>query len=189
MNALYWAMPRQCMATGRRFSSEQAFQRHQEVLRFRQRKLDEGAKGQQGWLPAVDQWITGLSADVGGGGANFFDGRAQAAPGASERERERAAEEREVSVPADDSQTACALSGAQRSPLSPFRLPSPPRNPSLLGSAGQSAEPRAANAQLPRCPQGSRLRRSGTRLRRSGTSGEPCAWSAPSGASRRARWC
>lgn len=109
LRALYDDQPLQCSSTGRRFREREAYAAHLDLQYTLKRRDKEGVARSRRWFTPFDAWVSGAAAvgtDPDAAGA-FFDAQAAAAA------EEKAAAEKaaDASVPADESQPECALTG------------------------------------------------------------------------------
>ena len=107
--SLYADQPLQCPTTGRRFRDAASYAAHLELLAMLQRKEAEGNQVSRRWFVPFDTWASGaatVGADPDAAGA-FFDAQ-EAAAVAKAAEAAKAAAQ---SVPVDEAQPRCALTG------------------------------------------------------------------------------
>lgn len=102
VEALYGDMKHQCAQSGRRFATRAELDAHLDVMHMRARRRKEGNASRR-WCVDADQWVAGAAAEAADDAPAFF-----AAEEAAEEEREAAAT---ASLPVDEDQPACALSG------------------------------------------------------------------------------
>ena len=109
VSALYADQPLQCPTTGRRFRDAASYAAHLELLGMLQRKEAEGNQVSRRWFVPFDTWASGaatVGADPDAAGA-FFDAQ-EAAAVAKAAEAAKAAAQ---SMPVDEAQPRCALTG------------------------------------------------------------------------------
>lgn len=107
--AMYGDQPLQCPTTGRRFRDAVSYAAHLEVQALQQRKEQEGKQLSRRWFVPFDTWASGaaaVGADPDAAGAFFDEQEAAAAAKAAE-----AAKAAALSLPVDESQPRCALTG------------------------------------------------------------------------------
>lgn len=102
VEALYGELKHQCAQSGRRFATRAELDAHLDVMHMRARRRKEGNASRR-WCVDADQWVAGAAAEAADDAPAFF-----AAEEAAEEEREAAAT---ASLPVDEDQPACALSG------------------------------------------------------------------------------
>jgi hypothetical protein len=108
LRALYSSDALQCAATGRRFTDRGAYAAHLDLQYLLKRREKEGKSLSRRWFVPFDAWISGaaaVGADADAASA-FFDAAAAAADAAA-----AAAAAPPASVPVDEAQPACALTG------------------------------------------------------------------------------
>ena len=110
IRTLYFERPIQCSQTGRRFRSQSELDAHMDWLHARRRRRREG-KVCRKWFVDLKSWLKGLKT-MAEETVNFFGGsdESKADVDANAAQEEELAN---VSVPVDESQPACALSGEQ----------------------------------------------------------------------------
>ena len=108
IRSLYFELPFQCVQTGRRFRQRAELDAHMDWLHARRRRRRDG-KVSRKWFVDVNAWLKGLKT-MAEDALNFFGGEDK--DSAAEVEAAAAVDEN-VSVPVDESQPTCALSGEE----------------------------------------------------------------------------
>ena len=108
IRALYFELPFQCSQTGRRFGKRTELDAHMDWLHARRKRRRDG-KVSRKWFVDINAWLRGLKT-MAEDTINFFGGDDK--DSAAEAHAETEVDEN-VSVPVDESQPACALSGEE----------------------------------------------------------------------------
>ena len=108
IRALYFELPFQCSQTGRRFGKRTELDAHMDWLHARRKRRRDG-KVSRKWFVDIKAWLRGLKT-MAEDTINFFGGDDK--DSAAEAHAETEVDEN-VSVPVDESQPACALSGEE----------------------------------------------------------------------------
>jgi pre-mRNA cleavage complex 2 protein Pcf11 len=111
IRALYFELPFQCSQTGRRFREQAHLDAHMDWLHVRRRRRKDG-KVSRKWFVNVSAWLKGLQTMAEDGRADDVraTGGMDSVKGAGAKIDESDVSEN-VSVPVDDNQKECALSG------------------------------------------------------------------------------
>jgi pre-mRNA cleavage complex 2 protein Pcf11 len=110
IRSLYFELPLQCSQTGRRFRTQNELDAHMDWLHARRRRRKDG-KVCRKWFVDISSWLKGLKT-MAEDAVNFFGGGPEASGGVNDAISQDEVDEN-VSVPVDESQPACALSGEQ----------------------------------------------------------------------------
>lgn len=103
VDAMYGDRPYQCAQTGRRFAARAELDAHLDLMHLRRRRRKEEKGASRRWCVDAEAWVAGARAEAADDAPAFFASEAAAAAAAA------AAKAR--SVPVDESQPNCALSG------------------------------------------------------------------------------
>jgi len=108
IRALYFELPFQCSQTGRRFGKRTELDAHMDWLHARRKRRRDG-KVSRKWFVDINAWLRGLKT-MAEDTINFFGGDDKDSAAEAHAETEL---DENVSVPVDESQPACALSGEE----------------------------------------------------------------------------
>jgi len=109
ISSLYFELPFQCSQNGRRFRSQAELDAHMDFLHARRKRRRDGTVSRK-WFVDVGAWLKGLKT-MAEDTMNFFGG-GDDKDSAAEAHVEEDVDE-SVSVPVDESQPTCALSGEE----------------------------------------------------------------------------
>ena len=104
IDAMYGDRAFQCALTGRRFSTRAELDAHLDLTHMRRKKKKEGNTSRR-WCVDASEWVKGAAAEAADDAPAFFATEKKA------KEPEEDEIPKDSSVPVDENQTACALSG------------------------------------------------------------------------------
>ena len=109
IRSLYFELPFQCSQNGRRFRSQAELDAHMDFLHARRKRRRDGTVSRK-WFVDIGAWLKGLKT-MAEDAMNFFGGGDDKDSAAEARVEDDVDES--VSVPVDESQPTCALSGEE----------------------------------------------------------------------------